>query len=71
MKDKKQEQGVCPFCGSISLDYSDKLNYEGNFAWAKVTCFSCREKFNENYELTFVGHESYEEDYDDDDDEDW
>ncbi len=57
MKEKINEMGVCPFCGSDgTLDY-DCVNNEGDdMCYYKWKCMNCGNEGEEWYELRFIGH---------------
>ena len=49
------EQGVCPVCGSINLEYAEAEAdaIGGMYPWK---CEDCGAEGNETYEVTFSGH---------------
>lgn len=55
IKLKKIEQGVCPYCGSVDIDYGcgtlidDYMHYPAE-------CCECHRQFEEWYVLNFIGH---------------
>lgn len=59
------EQGVCPKCGSLNIDYwhikeHNDLNSElvtDQGVYYPATCLDCGHRFKEIYELSFVGCE--------------
>lgn len=50
------EQGKCPFCGSMDLEYETLQTEDGDMVYYPWTCTSCGHKGEEWYNLTFVGH---------------
>lgn len=52
---KKHEQGVCPFCGSDSLEYVTS-EIEGNVIGFPWECEECGSVGEELYLLTFTEH---------------
>jgi len=52
----KIEQGVCPYCGSVDVDYG-AIEYEDDeMLYYPATCNECGREFEEWYNLSFSGH---------------
>ena len=49
------EQGVCPFCGNMNLEY-DFAEFEDDMLYYPATCNVCGQHIEEWYNLTFAGH---------------
>lgn len=51
----KQEQGICPVCGSENLSYG-VIDVTDVGVFYPATCEDCGANFEEHYDLTFAGH---------------
>ena len=51
----KIEQGVCPYCGSVDIDYG-VMEIEDDCVYYPAHCNDCKRDFNEWYRLEFDGH---------------
>lgn len=61
MKGKyKNEQGVCPKCGSHNLEY-DVISIECEACFYPYTCNDCGQEGEEWYSMEFTGHNVYDE----------
>ena len=49
------EQGQCPYCNGLDIDYSC-AQFEGDMMYFPAHCNDCERDFEEWYELTFAGH---------------
>ena len=49
------EQGECPKCGALNLDYGERTD-EGDAIVYPYRCCDCGFKGQEAYALDFVGH---------------
>ena len=63
IKNLRNEQGVCPKCGSTNLEYEPAKN-EGDMLCYPWKCNNCGADGEEWYELTFAGHNLQNEDGD-------
>lgn len=52
----KNEQGICPFCGSENLGYGCMELEDGEMVYYPWTCNNCKREGEEWYELNFQGH---------------
>ena len=51
-----QEQGVCPICGNVSLDYTGDTDDDGDEKSYECYCNDCDFEGREYYRLVFIGH---------------
>lgn len=51
----KQQPGICPCCGGVSLDYG-VLELEGDQCAYPYTCRSCQFTGKEWYQMIFIEH---------------
>jgi hypothetical protein len=58
-KDDPIDQGTCPNCKGIDLDY-DTIKVVGEEVYYPWTCNDCGTKGQEWYYLEFTGHNIYE-----------
>lgn len=49
------EQGKCPKCGGLNLDYGT-LEVESGMCYYRWTCEDCRQEGEEWYSMEFAGH---------------
>jgi len=52
---KKIEQGVCPYCGSMDINY-DAIELKDEMLYYPAHCCDCGRSFEEWYDLVFAGH---------------
>jgi len=52
----KIEEGRCPYCGSLDNDYEAIRLADDHLAYYPATCTKCHRKFEEWYQLKYVGH---------------
>lgn len=50
----EETEGVCPYCGSIEVDYGALEFLEDGLAYYPVKCPECGKEFTEYYELRYV-----------------
>ena len=62
-EDYKNEQGVCPKCGGMNLDYQP-MKYEDSMCYYPYKCEDCGQVGEEWYRLEFAGHNVITEDGD-------
>lgn len=55
LKLKRIEEGVCPYCGGSDIDYGS-VELEDEMICYPATCNSYGRRFDEWYNLSFVGH---------------
>lgn len=63
MKVKSNENGQCPFCNSRNLDY-DCVQLEGDMMYYPWRCRNCSHEGEEWYNLSFAGHNVFDEEGD-------
>lgn len=59
---KSNEQGKCPKCNSMNLEYGVAENVDGMMIYYPYTCLDCQQQGEEWYDLTFSGHNAILED---------
>lgn len=59
-QDYKNEQGVCPKCGSYSLDYKT-AEFTESMLYYPYKCEDCGQEGEEWYSMDFQGHNIYTE----------
>lgn len=52
----KIEEGRCPYCGETNIDYDPIKFVDEQMAYYPATCTSCKRKFEEWYEMNYIGH---------------
>ena len=57
------EQGICPKCGEISLDYQ-AIKYTDEMCYYPYKCEKCGQQGEEWYRMEFNGHNVITEDGD-------
>jgi DNA-directed RNA polymerase subunit RPC12/RpoP len=50
----EETEGVCPYCGSIEVDYGAMDLLEDGLAYYPVSCPECGKSWEEYYELRYV-----------------
>ena len=58
---KKTEDGVCPRCGSINIDWG-YTELDSPFMFYPATCANCGAEFTEVYKLVYDGYNMDDED---------
>ena len=61
-EDYKNEQGYCPKCGKMSLDYQPVRHTDDMMCYFPYKCEDCGQEGEEWYRLEFVGHNVITED---------
>ena len=56
MKYKSNEQGQCPYCNSLALDYGVASFEDDNLVCYSWTCENCKHTGTEWYKMNFIGH---------------
>ena len=54
-KEEEEEEGVCPKCGGIQLDYG-AMDYNGESIYYPYSCPECGIEGKEWFSMTFVQH---------------
>ncbi len=54
VKIQSNQLGVCPYCGSESIDYGP-ARFEADLMYFPCTCMKCKRYFEEWNSLNFVG----------------
>lgn len=55
MKILSNEEGKCPICNNINLDY-EPISFIDNLCVYRWKCLDCGAEGEEWYELNFIGH---------------
>lgn len=59
-EDYHNEQGKCPKCGGLNLDYQ-AIKYTDSMCYYPYKCEDCGQEGEEWYSMEFAGHNIYDE----------